>query len=254
MASDLNSPPDQSLLTHFRNPFLNLPDIGYDVAYMWELNKYMVHNEENHFKENYCEKKIEMRKQLAKKLKDAQLGFIYNEIDPFIEKLEGYDKTQILKIIKTGGGKDGGLELITVKVNKNNLGDNICKTLLQYPIRFNFRNYKSLKSRNIIQLFFFITFKTNKPTNQYKTPIYQLIIYNDQIIGITEIISTGFSKKSQDNEIRIETKMKPKWKTPLGWNLVVLVLGSFFFINIMFLFWTIWKKIHKNHKFNISYL
>lgn len=31
MAPDLNSPPDQSLFTHFRNSFLNLTNIVYDV-------------------------------------------------------------------------------------------------------------------------------------------------------------------------------------------------------------------------------
>lgn len=79
-------------------------------------------------------KKIVMKNQLLKKLKNVQLGFIYNEID------------------------------------------------------FNLHNYSLLRTKNIIKIFFFITFKTNKLTPQYKTPIYQLII------DITKIISTASTK------------------------------------------------------------
>lgn len=254
---DLNFPPNQSLIHHSENPFLNITDMAYNIAYMWELNNYMIYNEENYLEKDYLEKKNTMKKQLIKKLKNSQLGFTYNEINKFIEEIETYDKTQIFKIIKTGGSNDDGLELITVKLNKNNLENNIYKTLLQYPIRLNFRNYKLLKNRNIIKLFFFMTLKTNKPINQYKTPIYQLTIKNNRVLNITEIISTTLTQKYQDdNNIQIPIKIKQKWKKSSIWNqqLILGIFGLFFLTNIIFLFWTIRKKIHKNHKLNIYYL
>ncbi|EED42004.1 hypothetical protein EBI_27132 [Enterocytozoon bieneusi H348] len=58
-------------------------------------------------------KKIVMKNQLVKKLKNTQLGFIVNKIN------------------------------------------------------FNLHNHSLLRTNNIIKIFFFITFKTNKLTNQF---------------------------------------------------------------------------------------
>lgn len=87
ISHNLNSPPDQSLIHHSENHFLNITDMAYNIPYIWELNNYIIYNEKNYLEKDYL-KKNTMKKQLIKKLKNSQLGFTYNEINKFIEEIE----------------------------------------------------------------------------------------------------------------------------------------------------------------------
>lgn len=64
MTLDLNSPQDQFLFTHFRNPFLNLTNIAYDVLPMGTQQLYGSQQRKP------LRKKIVMKNQLVKKFKN----------------------------------------------------------------------------------------------------------------------------------------------------------------------------------------
>lgn len=64
MALDLNSLLNQSLLIHFRNPFLNLTNIAYDVLPMGTQQLYSSQQRKP------FRKKIVMKNQLIKKFKN----------------------------------------------------------------------------------------------------------------------------------------------------------------------------------------
>lgn len=65
MALDLNSLLNQSLLIHFRNPFLNLTNIAYDVLLPMGTQQLYSSQQRKPFR-----KKIVMKNQLIKKFKN----------------------------------------------------------------------------------------------------------------------------------------------------------------------------------------